>query len=234
MYNFMDAKLMAKLLRQALADRHIEISHSDSLELIARQFGVPEWNILSAKIEEAAAVSQLRLPNDWMKTGSSPNLFDVGLDPDLKSTVLIKSRAAPAREIAGNDFCTLMQSVHAAPFLGKRLRLEAELRTENVETGATLWFRVDGPRGTLQFDNLELRRPDGPLIGTKPWTKRHVVFEISDDSVSLHYGFFLKGSGACWARNFKLEEVDVSVPVSGKGPILPRPANLDFGSAQTS
>jgi hypothetical protein len=47
MHSFMDAKLMAKLLRQALAERSIEITHSDSLELISRQFGVANWNVLS-------------------------------------------------------------------------------------------------------------------------------------------------------------------------------------------
>jgi uncharacterized protein YjbI with pentapeptide repeats len=37
-------KGMAKALRQALSDRKIELSHSDCLELIAKQFGVKDWN----------------------------------------------------------------------------------------------------------------------------------------------------------------------------------------------
>ena len=233
MHNFMDAKLMAKQLRQALAERNLQITHSDSLELVARQFGMAEWNILSAKIDEAAALSQLKLPEGWMKAGKSPQLFDVGIDPEVSTTVLIRSKPALTEQIAGDDFCTVMQSVDAVPFHGQRVRLEAQLRTENAGTGATLWFRVDGPGGTLQFDNLELRRPDGPLVGTKPWTSRHVVFEIPGEATSLHYGFFLKGSGCCWARDFRLEEVDPSVPVSVSGkPILPRPTNLDFGASR--
>lgn len=42
---------MAKALRDAIAARHIEISHSAALEIVARQFGYENWNILAAKIE---------------------------------------------------------------------------------------------------------------------------------------------------------------------------------------
>src|SRR5690606_36253380 len=35
----------------ALAARNLEISHSEALEVVARQFGVETWNILSSKIE---------------------------------------------------------------------------------------------------------------------------------------------------------------------------------------
>ncbi len=51
MRDFRDAKTMAKTLREALAARDIDIPHSQALEIVARQFGVETWNILSAKIE---------------------------------------------------------------------------------------------------------------------------------------------------------------------------------------
>ncbi len=52
MRDFRDAKLMAKALRQALAARDIDLTHSETLEIVARQFGFDQWNILSAKLEE--------------------------------------------------------------------------------------------------------------------------------------------------------------------------------------
>lgn len=42
---------MAKALREAVAARNVEISHSTALEIVARQFGYENWNILAAKIE---------------------------------------------------------------------------------------------------------------------------------------------------------------------------------------
>jgi hypothetical protein len=53
MRDFRDAKAMAHALRDALKNRAVEISHSESLELIAKAFGYDNWNILAAKIEAA-------------------------------------------------------------------------------------------------------------------------------------------------------------------------------------
>lgn len=53
MRDFRDAKLMAKSLREALAERNMELTHSQTLELVATQFGYDNWNILAAKIAEA-------------------------------------------------------------------------------------------------------------------------------------------------------------------------------------
>ncbi len=50
MRTFRDAKAMAKAMREALATRQIELSHSEALEVVARQFGLDNWNILSARI----------------------------------------------------------------------------------------------------------------------------------------------------------------------------------------
>ena len=46
-----DAKAMAKAMRETLATRNIDITHSEALEVVARQFGFATWNILSARIE---------------------------------------------------------------------------------------------------------------------------------------------------------------------------------------
>lgn len=47
-----DAKGMAKAIRAALAEKNLTISHSEALEIVARQFGFDTWNILSAKLEK--------------------------------------------------------------------------------------------------------------------------------------------------------------------------------------
>lgn len=52
-----DAKAMAKAMREALAERGLTIGHGEALEIVARQFGLGNWNILSAQIEREQAVS---------------------------------------------------------------------------------------------------------------------------------------------------------------------------------
>lgn len=57
MRDFRDAKLMARVLRQAFAARDVAISHSEALEIVADQFGCEQWNILAARIDAAQAAA---------------------------------------------------------------------------------------------------------------------------------------------------------------------------------
>ena len=54
MRDYRDAKAMAASLRQALKAKAVTLTHSESLELIAKAFALDNWNILAAKIEAAA------------------------------------------------------------------------------------------------------------------------------------------------------------------------------------
>jgi ATP-dependent Lon protease len=51
MRDFRDAKAMAQTLREALKVKSVSLTHSESLELIAKSFGLSDWNFLSAKIQ---------------------------------------------------------------------------------------------------------------------------------------------------------------------------------------
>jgi hypothetical protein len=53
MRSFTDAKVMARALRSALGEKSITLSNSESLEIVAEQFGAGSWNVLAAKIEAA-------------------------------------------------------------------------------------------------------------------------------------------------------------------------------------
>lgn len=55
MDNMPDVKSMAKSLRSELNARKIEITHSAALEIVARQFGLNDWNTLAAKISPEIA-----------------------------------------------------------------------------------------------------------------------------------------------------------------------------------
>lgn len=72
MRDFRDAKLMAHALRDALKDKSVETTHSESLELIAKAFGYNNWNILCAKIDSAVPrVGERREPAAPRVTGTS-------------------------------------------------------------------------------------------------------------------------------------------------------------------
>jgi ATP-dependent Lon protease len=50
MRDFRDAKAMAQTLRDSLTTKAVTISHSESLELVSKMFGVADWNTLSAML----------------------------------------------------------------------------------------------------------------------------------------------------------------------------------------
>jgi hypothetical protein len=230
MHSFMDAKLMAKLLRQGLADRQIDLSHSECLELVARQFGLANWNILSARIDASTGTGDV-IPDGWIRTGRSPKLYRLGVDKAL-GAAWIESRPELATELTNEDFCTLMQSVDAARFRGKRMQLRTRLKAVGVDGGVTIWFRIDGPMGSLRFENLERYRTGGPLEGDSDWVERQITLDVPEEATTLNYGFFLKGRGRGMARAFTLEEVDASVPINTPdASALSNPTNLGFFDA---
>jgi Domain of unknown function (DUF3471)/Glyoxalase superfamily protein len=51
MRDFRDAKAMAQILREAFTAKGVSLTHSESLELVARTLGFHDWNELAAKIQ---------------------------------------------------------------------------------------------------------------------------------------------------------------------------------------
>jgi uncharacterized protein len=51
MRDFRDAKAMAQTLRDALKSKSISLTHSETLELVAKTLGFRDWNVLAAAIE---------------------------------------------------------------------------------------------------------------------------------------------------------------------------------------
>ena len=51
MRDFRDAKTMAHTLREALKSRSVSLTHSESLELVAKTLGFHDWNVLAARIQ---------------------------------------------------------------------------------------------------------------------------------------------------------------------------------------
>jgi hypothetical protein len=55
---YQDAKIMVKSLRGSLAARNVSLSHSECLEIVARQLGHADWNTLAAKLMTVTAAPE--------------------------------------------------------------------------------------------------------------------------------------------------------------------------------
>lgn len=230
MRDLVDPKVMAKTLRAVLAQRNIDTSHSECLEIVAQQFGLPDWNTLSAKQSknEIASLPNLILPNGWHVAGTQAQDYKIGIEPDeqgspatIRTTKHTQSRDA---------FATLMQSIIADQYCGERIQLSAELQSIDTTGFVTIWLRVDDAGGkTLRFDNMDRHKDAGKLTGFTDWSKRSIVLDVPADAASIHYGFSLKGNGHGSARSFELNRVGEDVDItSDLGVWLEEPMNLNF------
>lgn len=243
MHTYRDAKRMAKILESSLRERKLDISHGESLNIVARQFGLDDWNTLSARIKRAEGSDARRRQalEAWHFLGEHPIEFDYGLDENAlgsrqRAALIRYTRTASTRyHDTARVFGTLLQEVSAVPYHGKRIEIRVDLATERVSHGATLWARVDkAPGHYLAFDNLQ-SHPDGWLFGDNGWTRRKVVFDVPPEGAILTFGFFVKGTGAVWARAFEIAVVDKAVSLTAE-PVAAKPTetnwrppqNLDF------
>src|SRR5215468_10440116 len=62
MRDFRDAKAMAQTLREALQTKSVSLTHSESLELVAKVLGFHDWNVLSARIQSEQTESGQQAP----------------------------------------------------------------------------------------------------------------------------------------------------------------------------
>jgi len=72
MRDFRDAKVMAQTLRDSLNTKSISISHSQSLELVSRMFGLADWNTLSALIKSGDSPKRSQPPSIQTATTRCP------------------------------------------------------------------------------------------------------------------------------------------------------------------
>lgn len=162
--------------------------------------------------------------NGWLFSESVPQEYVSGttqVDGVTGKSAFIKAISASP---TGN--ATLRQEIAADNYRGQRLRLSAEIKTDDAGR-VLLWVRVDGPQmKMLHFTDTE----DRPVSGTTQWKRYDVVLDVPSDAVDIAFGYNLKGDGTAWARAFKLEPVgtDVPAPDSTGSALSDKPVNADF------
>lgn len=222
----LDAKTAAKRLRTALQEKKLDITHGECLDLVARQLGLKDWNVLSARLNEIPdTAGGIEVPPGWLLDGTNTDSFVGGLDRRERHLGHPVFWLRNTHDEKGH--ATLMQSLEGQQYAGKRVRFSGHLRCADVAGSATIWLRADDNKGRfVKFNNLE-GLPGGVLKGTTEWSTRAIVLDIPPETETLNFGFYLYGTGEAWFSGFDLQEVGLDVPLT-RPVTAERPTNLDF------
>jgi hypothetical protein len=168
MRDFRDAKAMAHSVRAGLAAKGLKITIGESLELIAKAFGAPDWNTLAAAIK--AAEAEL----DQSRTQSVPNQALDGL----------------ARALGLEDWDKLRATIQAArlptPPDGPPTEAQPPQAFESAPKAPTSPSPIPQPRGRSFSATLveTLYRAIGLATGRKHehTTLEHLLLALVDDA----------------------------------------------------
>ncbi|MDJ0288373.1 MULTISPECIES: helix-turn-helix domain-containing protein [Bacillus] len=186
---------------------------------------------MQMKKEEDSMTLHEAVPG-WGLSGSHPHMYEMGVDTAEFHTGKQSGVLSSKEGVQEGQFATMMQGFQAKEYVGKRLKLSAFLKTENVSS-AGIWMRVDDGKGdTVQFDNMQNR----PVTDSTEWNQYAIVLDIPTRSESIHFGVLLSGHGTVWADGFRFEEVDEKTPTTNmeEASALPDvPMNLHFELEKT-
>ncbi|MBJ6144354.1 S41 family peptidase [Hymenobacter sp. BT559] len=88
-----------------------------------------------------------------------------------------------------------------ATFKGSTIKLTGFLKTDQVQNGAAgLWLRVDGPDGSLAFDNMAKR----PVPSTADWQEYSITLPLADEARTIYFGGLLSTTGTLWLDDLTL------------------------------
>jgi len=161
----------------------------------------------------------------WFLAGSAPKKYEIGVTTDSARKGKIGYLKSTDKKI-DNQFGTIMQNFIPEEYLGKRVKLTAFIKAENIDDWAGMWMRVDGSGGkTLSFDNMQ----DRAIKGSKDWKEYEIILDVPKGAINLAYGVLLSGTGKVFIDDFKFSIVKSTVKSTNTTPTkTTKPTNTSF------
>lgn len=210
-----------------------------------RTFKLPTMNVASvpavkAKAAKPADVAPLKLPKDWLVRGTAPDKYLITSDKSHamsgQSSVLI---AAHDKNVPATTFASLLQSVVAEPWLGKRVVFTVNIAPDDwFGNPVVVWIRaLDASNVVISYNEWEA------AYVKKDWQKQSVAIDVPWSATEIAYGVNVYASSKMWIDGAQFDAVDKNVDVRARnvpsrlgvtaqdanerGP-LALPSNLDF------
>ena len=184
---------------------------------------VPESSTTPAAPASPTSVDSAPAPGPagWSHAGANPDRYTIGVDSQVahggRRSAFLESHTG----VTATMWSTIPQTIDAAPFLGRRLRISAFVRAR-APASCEAFVRVDGQHeakpATLRFTSTEQKRQ---RCGAD-WSEFSLVVDVPEGSEKVVYGFGIKGRGRVWIDDVGVMVVDSTWRVDPQEAGLPR------------
>jgi hypothetical protein len=159
------------------------------------------------------------VPHGWHVGGSKPDDYLSGVDENAIFHGHPSAYLKTDHDVA-DEYGLLVQEFAAQAYAGKRVRLSAFVKTQNVRDWAGLWLRFqEGPEPGVAV----AKRQEHLVSGTASWHSYEVLVDVPKDATSLGIGVMLHGPGTVWINSVSFKIVGTDDTKAG----IP-PSNLNF------
>jgi len=149
----------------------------------------------------------------WSVTGAV-DAYEAARDSADKhggeSSALLRARRPGTR-----GYATLMQSLPAAPYRGKRVRVTAWARSQGADAQRLFWVNTYGPNATPQTQPLTggVQR----VLDEPSFRAYELTVDVPDGADRIDIGVGVGGAGAVWLDDVALEGASLETPIVNPG-----------------
>jgi hypothetical protein len=119
MRDFRDAKAMAQTLREALNAKSVSITHSESLELVAKILGFQDWNVLAARIQSDGPPSRRADLDDTNKAERQEIQVDAAILDRYVGFYQLSEQAVMTISCDGDQLISSLTGQRSVPLYGE-------------------------------------------------------------------------------------------------------------------
>lgn len=147
----------------------------------------------------------------WTRTGLPAHEYEGNADMTTFAEGTTSGFFASTTEAEDPQaFGLLRQWFPADGYQGQRVRLTAQLKTEDVTGQTGLWTLQSAPG----FENVDWMQEE-LISGTTDWQPYSLVWDVPQNASTIELGLVLFGAGKVWIDDVYLELVEATTQISG-------------------
>lgn len=166
------------------------------------------------------------LPKAWTKSGTWAGSYSMKIKPNEG---LNNSNALQIESIGKNIMGSgaVIQTISSSNYIGKRIKLSAYIKTENVNDFACLLLCSNQNLDELWNDDEVISEDKKTYLkGNHEYKKVESYLNVTDNFGNIVLGAMIKGEGKIWLDRFNLEIIE-NIKESGNE-LSKAPQNMEF------